>query len=102
MALGLLALFCFSTANVLLGNLAELGMRSTHYYCSGSLFFSIAYFTAQKEWAKRNDPMDEHQLGTSKVLTRTWDNRFDWHSVLVVLGGAVFQFSIFSSIIYSF
>ena len=36
------------------------------------------------------------------MLTRTWDNRFDWYSVLIVLGGSIFQLSIFMSTSYSF
>ena len=101
--LALLANVSFSTANLLIGSLSsELGIKSSFYFCSGSLTLSILYFIYQKEWNKRNNPEQQSDPDAKKVLTRTWENRFDWYSVLIVLGGSIFQLSIFLSTSYSF
>ena len=77
------------TANILIGTISDLGMRSTHYFCSGALMFSIFYFVSQRECGRKNNPDDESNLSVSKVLMRTWDNKFDWHSMLVIIFGSV-------------
>ena len=88
--LGLLANVSYATSNLLIGSLSELGIPACFYFCSGSLVFSAAYFVYQKEWSKRNNPEDQWVEEATKVLLRTWDNKFDWYSVLVVIvGGAI-------------
>ena len=42
--LGILACLSFSSCNVFIGELSQMGLSSTHYFCTGSLVFSIAYF----------------------------------------------------------
>ena len=43
--LAMLAMLCFSSCNLIIGELSQMGMESVHYFCSGSLLFSIMYFT---------------------------------------------------------
>lgn len=85
----MLASVCFTTANLLIGSLSELGMRACFYFCSGSLVFSAGYFIYQKEWSKLNIPEQQAMAEQRKVLLRTWDNKFDWFALLIVLGGSV-------------
>ena len=76
-------------------------MNSINYYCTGALAFSVGYFIYHKEWAKMNS-IDAEFNAPTKVLTRTWDNRFDWRAVLFCIVIALFQFLIYSSIVLCF
>ena len=52
--LAMIATLSFSTCNIFIGEISDLGMQSVNYFCTGSLFFSIGYFIYQREWAKLN------------------------------------------------
>ena len=87
--LTILAVVSFSIANLLIGSLSLLGLSSIHYFNSGALLISIIYFVYKKEWAKRNPPCGQSNNAT-KVLTRTWDNRIDWCTILFCIVSAFF------------
>ena len=91
----------FATGNLLIGKLSALGLASINYYCTGALLFSIAYFIYHKEWSKINS-LDAEVSGMTKVLTKTWENKFDWRAILFCIVSGLFQFFIFSSIVLCF
>ena len=62
---------------------------------------SLLYFIYRREWARRND-IAHKETDTIKVLTRTWDNRFDWWSVTVCTLSSIIQVSVFVSVIMAF
>ena len=97
----MLSLISFSTTNLLIGNLSALGMGSVNYFCLGSLLFSLCYFTYHKECGKLNS-RDAKISKKNKVLTRTWDNRIDWWTIVFCLVSACMQFAIFASVILCF
>ena len=76
-------------------------MGSINYFCLGSLLFSTGYFTYHKECSKRNFD-GANFSGKSKVLTRTWDNQFDWWTLGFCILSATMQFAIFASVILCF
>ena len=82
---------CDAVRCMLVGEISNLPHNEGYYYIApGPIVFCIAYFIYRKEWARRNPPNAENSKGTMKVLTRTWDNRFDWWSMGVSTIGAVF------------
>lgn len=79
-----------------------MGVQSLYYFNSGSLLFGLVYFTVRCEWRKRN--LEQRGLldqagREKKVLLRTWDNSFDWRSLMICIVGAVFQTAIYLSIV---
>ena len=84
-----LSMASFATGNLLIGNLSALGLASINYYCTGALLFSIAYFYYHGEWSKINS-IDAEASGMTKVLTRTWDNRFDWLAIIFCMVSGLF------------
>ena len=95
------ALVSFSTCNLLIGSLAPLGMGSVNYFCLGSLLFSIFYFGIRKECNRMNS-FDSKANGDRKVLTRTWDNRVDWWTLIFCLLSAAMQFAIYAAVVLCF
>ena len=100
--LGLCAMVSFSIGNILIAELSSLGIAATRYFGAGAFIFSVIFFSVRKECTLRNNPADRDNPAIKKVLTRTWDNKVDYCAAFVVLIGAIFQFAIFSSIIFSF
>ena len=99
--LSMLSLISFSTTNLLIGNLSPLGMGSVNYFCLGTIIASTCYFTYRKECVRANTP-NAKTLGSCKVLTRTWDNRFDWWTMFFCVISAAVQFAIFASAVLCF
>ena len=80
----------FASANLVIGVLSNLGgMTSVNYFCSGALIFTVGYFVYFKECSKMN-PIDAESGGGTKVLSRTWDNKFDWFTLLFCIASACF------------
>ena len=92
------AVCSFVVANLLIGEIANMGIVSINYFCSGSLLVCTIYFLVTQEWAKKNNPADQDKPTVRKVLTRTWDNKFDCCAVFYCLLGAICQTAIFMSI----
>ena len=97
----MLASLSFTLCNVFIGEISDLGFKSVIYFCSGSLAFSVAYFIYQREWSKKNG-IDAINGSGSKVLLRTWDNRFDWYSVFLVLVGGFNLTCLYLSMVLTF
>ena len=71
---------------MIVGEISHLPHNEGYYYMApGPIILCIIYFVYRKEWSRRNGDSDK-----VKVLTRTWDNKFDWWTILVCTGGAVF------------
>ena len=78
---------CEASRCMLVGEISHLPHNEGYYYMApGPIVFWLAYFIYRKEWARRNGVNDRKV----KVLTRAWDNRIDWVSILACAGGAVF------------
>lgn len=95
----------YAISNVMHGYNASLGLESLDYQGSGALVLGILYFIIHKQWSQLNDPADallDPDKRPRKVMFRTWDNRFDWHGVLVCVIGAICSLGVFFSIILSF
>lgn len=104
-ALAICAAVSFTIANVFIGKISALGIKSVNYFNTGSLIFSIFFFIYKREWARRNrgPPPGLLDKDRRKVLTRKWNsNEFDWWSVFICLVGAMFQVAIYVSIAYTF
>ena len=86
--LACLSMVSFACANLVIGSLSDLGMKSVNYFNSGGLIFAIAYFIYNKEWSKTN-AIDGKSGGEPKVLMMTWDNRFDWFTFFFCIASAV-------------
>ena len=72
----------FATCNLIIGTLSNLdGMDSINYFCSGAVIFTVGYFIYNKECSKMN-AIDAKSTDARKVLFRTWDNKFDWCTLL--------------------
>ena len=75
---------CFFALRVLVvGEMTSLGFDGLYFFSTGSAIFCLVYFIYRKEWARRNDPLDEQTDKKIKVLTRTWNNKIDYHAVLI-------------------
>ena len=94
-----MSVLSFSICNWFIIGLTEMGAKSLYYFCSGSLLFSIIYFTVKCEWSRVNDMAVKTER---KVLFRTWDNKFCWRSLLTCFGGAAFQTGIYLSIVLTY
>ena len=90
---------------LMIGEFTELGLQGLYYLATGPLLFCIIYFVHRKEWARRNGPLyfkEGEAAGGRKVLTRTWDNKLDCWTFVVVALSAGFQIFIFISVIFAF
>lgn len=96
------AVIFFATANLLIGEIANIGMVGITYFCSGSLLVTICYFIYTGELKKRNVLLDRNKENCHKVLTRTWDNKFDWFAILFCTFGAICQTCIYASIMFCY
>ena len=96
--LSILSLISFSTANLIIGTLAKLpGLQSVNYFCTGCIVFTIGYFIYNKECSKIN-PIGAKNAGLKKVLSRTWENNFDWGVLVFCIFSAGVQTCTFLSI----
>ena len=51
---------CFFALRVLVvGEMTSLGFDGLYFFSTGSAIFCLVYFIYRKEWARRNDPLDE-------------------------------------------
>ena len=46
----------FVVCNLMIGEIANMGIVSINYFCSGSLLVSTIYFFLKQEWTLKNDP----------------------------------------------
>ena len=99
--LSCLSMVSFACANLVIGSLSDLGMKSVNYFNSGGLVFAICYFIYNKEWTKTNS-LDGKSNGEPKVLMMTWDNKFDWFTFFFCIVSAVMQMFTYFAIIICF
>ena len=88
-ALGLSAAFVFTVRSLVIGKISQLGYEGLYYLATGQIPSGIIVFIYKKEWKRRNCFADKDDQRKEKVLMRTWDNRIDWWTFVVVLAGAV-------------
>ena len=88
----------FVVANLMIGEIANLGIVSINYFCSGSLLVSTIYFIIKGECSLKNDPKNKDAKRVKKVLLRTWSNGFDCWTLFICTIAACCQAAIFFSI----
>ena len=90
----------FSLTSLFIDELADLGVDSIGYFCSGGLLLSTTYFIYKREWSRRNIP--DQSKNTDKVLLLTYDNKFDWLSFLIIILGGLAYIAIFLLVSFTF
>ena len=84
----------FSIANLFIGKVSKLGMRSVYYFNSGAVILFFGYFIWRKEWSRRNVgeiPEPGKEMHRKKVLTRKWGtNEIDWFVIFLVVCSAAY------------
>ena len=53
--LAMLAMLSFTTCNLFIAEISDLGISSIYFFCSGSLLFSLCYFISKREWKRMNN-----------------------------------------------
>ena len=91
---------CYAIRGTLTGELAHLGLEIQYYLASGAPLVCIGYYIMRKECSRRNPPV--RNADTMKVLTRTWDNRFDWWALFLCTVGGVMQLLFYVGVTASF
>ena len=74
---------------MLTGEISGLGFAGLIYFGSGPVIFGVFYFTCRRDALGHNKEEDKNRAGVRKVLLKTWDNRFDWWTFLVICIGGV-------------
>jgi len=84
--LALTAALCFAVANLMIGEVANLGFTSIFYFNSGALIVCVAYFAYPK-----------FRVGSSGNPFNT-NGRFDLHRFILYIAGAVFGLGIYGAV----
>ena len=95
------AIFMCIRENLIGSEFSKLQLVGLLYLAPACFVVSLLYFIYRKEWARRND-IAHKDTDKIKVLTRTWDNRFDWWCVMVCALSSLIQVSVFISAIMAF
>ena len=93
---------CLAIRESLIGEFAQLEYEGLYYIANGPLIPAVIYFVCRKEWARRNYLGDKNDISVKKVLTRTWENKFDWWSIFILLLASIFQAGLYISCILPF
>ena len=85
-----------------IGQISQLGNEGVYYLATGEVPYGFVFFIYRQEQNRRNSFADKDNKKVKKVLTRTWDNRLDWWTFLVILSSAIGQALVFMSVILAF
>ena len=84
--LALTAALCFAVANLMIGEVANLGFTSIFYFNSGALIVCVAYFAIPKfRGSESGNPFNTN-------------GKFDLHRLVLYIAGAVFGLGIYGAV----
>ena len=89
----------FSLRNMIIGGMTTLGFDGLYFFSTGSALMSTSFFLYRKEWARLNNPLDINVREKTKVIARTWGNRFDYSSVALCLLAGFWQMLFYYSVV---